>query len=132
MLTKQQTDEIIIAELKNENEKLEDRNKEFQDQLKLCRAWCKETLSGKTVINDKWFLSQIDQIDKLIGHEETCPHCDRLQYQCEKETSLEKNPITYWLDANWGLSCDECWYAAHPESENSEEDEDEDYLDDDV
>lgn len=111
----------IIAELTNENEKLEDQNKEFLVQLKLCRAWCKETLRGETDINDKWFQSHIDQIDKLIGHEETCPHCNRLQYQCEKQTKLEKNPITYWLDANWGLSCDECWYVAHPESDESED-----------
>ena len=137
MATKQQTNRIgtyeqelikaneIIAELKNENEKLEDQNKEFQDQLKICRAWCKETLRGETEINDNWFQSQIDQIDKLIGHEESCPYCNRLQYQCEKQTNLEKNPITYWLDTNWGLSCDECWYAAHPESDKSEDDDDE-------
>jgi hypothetical protein len=131
MLSKQQTkreDECeqellkaneIITELKNENAKLEEENKQFQEQLKICRVWCKETLIGNTAINDKWFQAQIDRIDKLIGHEETCPFCNRLQYQCEKETYLEKNPITYWLDDNWGLSCDECWYAAHPESDAS-------------
>lgn len=136
MLSKQQTkreDECeqellkaneIITELKNENAELEEQNKQFQEQLKICRVWCKETLRGNIVINDKWFQAQIDRIDKLIGHEETCPFCNRLQYLCEKETYLEKNPITYWLDDNWGLSCDECWYAAHPESDKSENDED--------
>ena len=53
-----------------------------------------------------------------------CPKCARTDKECENETSLEKNPITYWLDANWGLSCDECWYAAHPESDKSEDGED--------
>jgi hypothetical protein len=137
MLTKQKTNRggkceqelnkanEIIAELRNENEKLEEQNKEFQEQLKICRACCKETLRGETEINDNWFQSQIDQIDKLIGHEETCPYCNRLQYQCEKETYLEKNPITCWLDDNWGLSCDECWYAAHQESDKSEDEQDE-------
>ncbi len=58
---------------------------------------------------------QIDQIDKLIGEEETYPYCYRFEYQCEK------NPITYWLDDNGGLSCDECWYAVHPESDDDED-----------
>ena len=129
MSSKQQTkgedykleQELLIAELKKDNEKLEDQNKEFQEQLKLCRTYCKEALSGETEINDKGFQEQIDQIDKLIGEEETCPHCYRFEYQCEKETDLEKNPITYWLDGNWGMSCDECWYAAHPESDDEED-----------
>ncbi len=120
--------ELLIAELKKENEKLEEQNKELQQQLKRCRTYCKEALSGESEINDKVFQEQIDQIDKLIGEEETCPHCYRFEYQCEKETDLEKNPITYWLDANWGMSCDECWYAAHPESNKSDEDEDDDNV----
>ena len=71
-------------------------------------------------INNKRFQAQIDQIDKLIVEEETCHHCNRLQYQCEKETDLEKNPITYWIDGNWGLSCYEFWYTVHPESDKSD------------
>lgn len=75
--------ELIIAELKKENEKL-------HAQLKRCRTYCKEALSGETEITDMVFQEQIDQIDTLIGEEETCPHCYRFEYQCEKETNLEK------------------------------------------
>jgi hypothetical protein len=82
-----------------------------------------EHIKAESEINDKGFLGQTD---KLIVEEETCPHCNRTQYQCDKETELEKNPITYWMDGNWGLSCDECWYAAHPESDKSEDDDDTD------
>ncbi len=120
--------ELLIAELKKETDKLEEQNKELQEQLKRCRTCCKEALSGESEINDKVFQEQIDQIDKLIGEEETCPHCNRTQYLCEKETELEKNPITYWLDGNWGMSCDECWYAAHPESDKSEDEDVEDNM----
>ena len=108
--------ELLVVKLKKENEKL-------VEQLKRYRTYCKEALSGETEINDKVFQEQIDQIDILIGEEETCPYCYRFEYQCEKESDLEKNPITYWLDANWGMSCAECWYAAHPESDKSADDE---------
>jgi hypothetical protein len=114
---REQEQELLIVELKKENEKL-------QAKLKRCRTYYKEALSGETEINDKVFQVQIDQIDRLIGEEETCPYCYRFEYECEKETDLEKNPITYWLDANWGMSCDECWYAAHPESDDDEDEDD--------
>lgn len=65
--------------------------------------------------------------ETCIQNEETCPHCKRTESQCEKETDNEKNPITYWVD--WGLSCDDCWYAAHPESEDDESESEDDESD---
>jgi hypothetical protein len=53
--------------------------------------------------------------------EEICPHCERNETDCEANTNLMKNPITYWLV--WGLSCDECYYKNHPESDDDEEEE---------
>jgi hypothetical protein len=54
--------------------------------------------------------------DKLI-----CPHCNRNEEECEKNTESEKNPITHWC--GWGLSCDDCYYKNHPDEEEEEEDE---------
>lgn len=53
-----------------------------------------------------------------------CPHCGRNETDCEANTNLMKNPITYWL--GWGLSCDECYYKNHPESDDDDEEEDDD------
>jgi len=51
--------------------------------------------------------------------EQTCPHCKRNEEECEKNAEGEKNPITEWC--GWGLSCDDCYYKNHPESDDEEE-----------
>ena len=48
-----------------------------------------------------------------------CPHCLRNEKECEEETESEKNPITEWM-GGWGLSCDDCYYKNHPETEDEE------------
>lgn len=75
--------ELIIAELKKENEKL-------HAQLKRCRTYCKEALSGETEITDMVFQEQIDQIDTLIGEEETCPTATDLNTNVKKKLTLKK------------------------------------------
>jgi uncharacterized coiled-coil protein SlyX len=52
-----------------------------------------------------------------------CPHCKRTEKECEEQATNEKNPITEWM-GGWGLSCDDCYYENHPESEEEEEDDD--------
>lgn len=44
-----------------------------------------------------------------------CPHCKRNEEECEKNTESVKNPITEWC--GWGLSCDDCYYKNHPETD---------------
>jgi len=48
-----------------------------------------------------------------------CPRCDRTEKECEEqaEDKDNKNPITDWC-GEWGLSCDECYYKNHPESDD--------------
>ena len=58
-----------------------------------------------------------DEEPKLI-----CQYCKRNEEECEEQTDNEKNPITEWC-GGWGLSCDDCYYENHPESDSEEEDE---------
>jgi len=53
----------------------------------------------------------------------TCPRCDRTEKECEEqaEDKDNKNPITDWC-GEWGLSCDECYYKANPESDDEDDD----------
>jgi hypothetical protein len=53
-----------------------------------------------------------------------CPHCERTEKECQEEATNEKNPITHWM-GGWGLSCDDCYYATHPEFDDEEDDDDE-------
>lgn len=46
-----------------------------------------------------------------------CPYCERNEKECEEQTEAEKNPITDWC-GGWGLSCDDCYYKNHPESDD--------------
>lgn len=48
-----------------------------------------------------------------------CPYCERNEKECEEQTEAEKNPITDWC-GGWGLSCDDCYYKNHPESDDEE------------
>jgi hypothetical protein len=50
-----------------------------------------------------------------------CSYCKRNEEKCEEEAENEKNPITEWC--GWGLSCDDCYYKNHPESDDEEEEE---------
>jgi len=63
-----------------------------------------------------------ESADESSAEEElVCPHCDRTEKECEKGKEEEKNPITDWC--GWGLSCDDCYYKNHPESDEEEEEE---------
>jgi hypothetical protein len=58
-----------------------------------------------------------EEVDLEEEEEEVrCPHCDRNEEKCEEEAENEKNPITEWC--GWGLSCDDCYYKNHPESDD--------------
>lgn len=48
-----------------------------------------------------------------------CPHCNRNEEECEKNTESVKNPITHWC--GWGLSCDDCYYKNHPDDDDEDE-----------
>jgi hypothetical protein len=45
-----------------------------------------------------------------------CPHCNRNEEQCQSNAENVTNPITTWC--GWGLSCDDCYYNAHPEDDD--------------
>jgi len=63
-----------------------------------------------------------ESADESSAEEElVCPKCGRTETECEKGTEEEKNPVTEWC--GWGLSCDDCYYKAHPESDEEEEPE---------
>ena len=49
-----------------------------------------------------------------------CPKCDRTEKECDEQSEDKdnRNPITYWVPYNWGLSCDECYFKNHPESDD--------------
>lgn len=55
--------------------------------------------------------NQEDENDELI-----CPHCNRNEEQCQSNAENVTNPITNWC--GWGLSCDDCYYNAHPEDDD--------------
>ena len=51
-----------------------------------------------------------------------CPKCDRTEKECDEQSEDKdnRNPITNWMPYNWGLSCDECYFKNHPESDEFE------------
>ena len=63
-----------------------------------------------------------DETETDDEEEETvvCPRCDRTEEDCEKNKEGEKNPITDWC-GEWGLSCDDCYYKNHPESDEDDD-----------
>jgi hypothetical protein len=64
---------------------------------------------------NKW--NEIDEEEeqpKII-----CQYCKRNEKECDEQTENEKNPITEWY--GWGLSCDDCYYENHPESDYEKE-----------
>jgi hypothetical protein len=66
----------------------------------------------------KWRVDEEEEEEEEII---TCPRCDRTEKECEEqaEDKDNKNPITDWRVDGWGLSCDECYYKAHPESDEA-------------
>ena len=64
----------------------------------------------------------IDEKEKLL----VCFYCRRDEKECERDTKSEKNPITFWC-GGWGMSCDDCYYDHHPETEDEDEDEEDDF-----
>jgi hypothetical protein len=51
-----------------------------------------------------------------------CLYCGKDENECEKNKEGEKNPITVWC-GGWGMSCDDCYYKNHPESDEEDEED---------
>lgn len=87
--------------------------KKLQKQIPECEECGSELVEDGEVLER---CSCCHSEDELV-----CPHCGRNERECEDQTEEEKNPITEWC--GWGLSCDDCYYKNHPESDEEEEDE---------
>jgi hypothetical protein len=74
--------------------------------------------------DDLWYCGDCKDAHMDEDDEEVvCPRCDRTEKECEEqaEDKDNKNPITDWRVDGWGLSCDECYYKNHPESDDDDE-----------
>ena len=73
--------------------------------------------------DDLWYCGDCKDahMDDEDDEEVVCPRCDRTEKECEEqaEDKDNKNPITDWC-GEWGLSCDECYYKANPESDDDD------------
>lgn len=103
--------------------------------LELLREDEKEEVLGKICLKNNTKLSLVllelsEQFDRKNGEfkytedeeELICPHCNRNEEECEKNTESVKNPITHWC--GWGLSCDDCYYKNHPDDDDEEDESD--------
>jgi hypothetical protein len=86
---------------------------------------CEGCVKYFDIRTDKYVVDEEDEMYCSMGclqnKEEklTCPHCGRDEEECEKNTESEINPITHWI--GWGVSCDDCYYENHPDSDDEEE-----------
>jgi hypothetical protein len=106
-----------------ENQTLEENNYEC---CEMCGVPCEEEMRRIWFdYNDTEILYCDECYDRMIERkkeeliEQTCPHCKRNEEECEKNAEGERNPITEWC--GWGLSCDDCYYKNHPESDDEED-----------
>jgi hypothetical protein len=83
---------------------------------------------GGCVIKENWegvllrwkHYSRPFSSDEEDEEELVCPKCGRTEEECERNAESETNPITHWC-GGWGLSCDDCYYKNHPESDEEDQ-----------
>lgn len=100
------------------------QDEEYADKFKPIEAEVKKTCGEPGSLNFLFGIplsmakisddEEEDEESKLI-----CKYCKRNEEECEEQTENEKNPITEWR--GWGLSCDDCYYENHPESDSEDE-----------